>query len=69
MRKARGLTYEQLAQRSELTKSALYGMKEEQTSPSLITALKICRGLEVTPGDLLDPLPLPVEGRRAAGSK
>ncbi|MBA3807882.1 MAG: helix-turn-helix transcriptional regulator [Solirubrobacterales bacterium] len=69
LRRQRGLTCEQLAQRSGLAKSALDGMNERQASPSLITAVKICRGLEVAPGELLEDLPLPAEGRRAPSPK
>lgn len=63
LRKAQGLTIERLAYESDLSMWTLHRMTEQLSDPKLSTVLRLCRGLGVTPGDLLGDLPLPIEPR------
>lgn len=63
LRKARGLTVQQLAHESGLPMSTLKRLGEQLPDPNLTTVLRLCRGLGATPGQLLGDLPLPVEPR------
>ncbi|MGO9322741.1 MAG: helix-turn-helix domain-containing protein [Solirubrobacteraceae bacterium] len=63
LRKVRGLTVEQLAHESDLSTSTLDKLREQLPNPHLMTVLRLCRGLDATPGDLLGHLPLPIEPR------
>lgn len=59
LRQRRGLTIEDLAQASGLSISALKYMRAHLSDPKLSTVLKLCRGLDVTPCELVEKLPLP----------
>jgi DNA-binding Xre family transcriptional regulator len=61
MRRSRGLSLERLADASGITLSAIYRLRERHSDPRLTTVLRLCRGLDVTVGDLLGDLPLPAE--------
>jgi DNA-binding Xre family transcriptional regulator len=59
LRRRRGLTIEDLAQASGLSLSALKYMRAHLSDPKLSTVLKLCRGLGVTPCELVEGLPVP----------
>lgn len=59
LRRRRGLTIEGLAQASGLSLSPLKYMREHLSDPKLSTVLKLCRGLDVTPCELVEGLPVP----------
>jgi DNA-binding Xre family transcriptional regulator len=63
LRAARGLTVEGLAHQADLSTWTLHRMAEHGSDPRLTTVLRLCRGLDVTAGELLDDLPLPIEAR------
>ncbi|QQW35315.1 helix-turn-helix domain-containing protein [Mycobacterium marinum] len=52
VRRQRGLTLEQLAQRAGLTKSYLSKIERGQSTPSIAVALKVARALDVDVGRL-----------------
>jgi transcriptional regulator with XRE-family HTH domain len=52
VRKQRGLTLEQLAKQTGLTKSYLSKIERRQSTPSIAVALKVARALEVDVGRL-----------------
>jgi DNA-binding phage protein len=64
LRRAQGLTLEQLARASDLSVSTLYHMRARLSDPRVSTVMRLCNGLGVTPGELTDGLPLPTEARR-----
>ena len=59
LRAERGLSDEVVAGTSGLTLDQLRGLKQRHTDPPLTTALRLCRGLEVSVQTLLGDLPLP----------
>ena len=61
VRRRRELTNEQLAQRCGLTTSTLYRMANGGPTPSLVTLLRLCVGLGVTPDELMGDLPRPLQ--------
>lgn len=63
LRKSRALSLERLAQASDISMWTLQQLRGELSDPRLTTVLRLCRGLGVTAGELLDDLPLPVESR------
>ncbi len=63
LRKPRALSLERLAFASDVSWWTLQRLRSELSDPRLSTVLRLCRGLEVTAGELLDDLPLPVEPR------
>ena len=63
LRVARGLSVERLAHESDLSMWTLQHIAEHSSDPRLSTVLRLCRGLGVTAGELLDDVPLPVEVR------
>jgi hypothetical protein len=63
LRKPRALSYERLAGESGVSIWTLVHLRTDLTDPRLSVVLRLCRGLGVTAGELLDDLPLPVEGR------
>jgi DNA-binding Xre family transcriptional regulator len=64
LRKARGLTLEQLARASDLSVSTLQHMRVRLSDPRISTVMRLCNVLGVTPGELAGDLPLPTEARR-----
>jgi DNA-binding Xre family transcriptional regulator len=63
LRRAQGLTLEQLARASDLSVSTLQRMRARLSDPRLTTIMRLCNGLGVTPGELAGDLPLPTEAR------
>jgi DNA-binding Xre family transcriptional regulator len=64
LREPRGLSLECVAHKSDVSFWTLQRMRKDLAEPRLTTVLRLCRGLEVTVGDLLNGLPLPTEPRR-----
>lgn len=62
MREARGLSLEELADRSGLSWRGVVYVEHGQRNPSLTTILDLARGLEVAPADLLAVFASPAEG-------
>jgi DNA-binding XRE family transcriptional regulator len=65
LRKSRRLSIERLAQASDLSLWTIYQLRRDCSDPQLTTVLRLCRGLDITAGELLDELPLPVAARAA----
>jgi DNA-binding Xre family transcriptional regulator len=63
LRQPRALSLERLAGISDLSRGTLEHLRSEFRDPHLSTVLRLCRGLGVTAGELLDDLPLPVQTR------
>jgi DNA-binding Xre family transcriptional regulator len=63
LRKLRALSLEWLACAADVSTSTLDHLRGDLSDPRLSTALRLCRGLGVTAGELLDDLPLPVQAR------
>lgn len=53
-RKARGLSLEEVAQASELTRSFLSLVERDQTAASVASLIRICEALDVSIGSLFD---------------
>jgi DNA-binding XRE family transcriptional regulator len=66
LRKPRGLSRERLADVSDVSMWTLQRLSSELIDPRLSIVLRLCRGLGVTAGELLNDLPLPVEARPRA---
>jgi DNA-binding XRE family transcriptional regulator len=64
LRKSRALSRERLAGTSGISTWTLAHLSSELSDPRLSVVLRLCRGLGVTAGELLDELPLPIEARR-----
>jgi DNA-binding Xre family transcriptional regulator len=69
LRQQRGLTLEDLAKASGLSLSALKYMRAHLSDPKLSTLLKLCRGLGVTPGELVEGLPVPTKPRAKSAAR
>jgi DNA-binding Xre family transcriptional regulator len=69
LRKPRALSRERLADVSGISVWMLQRLSSELTDPRLSIVLRLCRGLGVTPGQLLDDLPRPVEARPRAARR
>jgi transcriptional regulator with XRE-family HTH domain len=54
-RLAKGLTLEQVAQRSGLDKSFISRLERNATAASVASLLKVCAALDIQPGSLFDP--------------
>lgn len=63
LRRSRGMSVERLAHASDLSLWTLQKARRDLSDPRLTTILRLCRGLGVAAGELLDELPLPVETR------
>lgn len=63
LRAPRRFTLASLAWASGLSIGAIDRLRYELGAPRLTTILHLCRGLNVTPGELLDALPLPTQSR------
>jgi DNA-binding Xre family transcriptional regulator len=63
LRESRELSVARLAHVSGLSLASLEHVRHRRRDPRLTTVLKLCQGLDVSPGELLDDLPLPVETR------
>ena len=55
IRKEKGLTQEQLAERSGLSQQYLSGLERGRRNPTIVTLYEIAIALEVAPTDLIDP--------------
>ena len=55
IRKEKGLTQEQLAERSGLSQQYLSGLEQGRRNPTIVTLYEIASALGVTPVDLIDP--------------
>jgi hypothetical protein len=64
LRDSQGLSVARLAHASGLSLTTVENVRARLRDPRLTTVLRLCRGLGVAPGELLDGLPLPVEPRR-----
>ena len=53
IRKEKGLTQAQLAEKANLTNNYISNIETQHSIPSLETLVKICNALEITPNDLL----------------
>ncbi|MEE3923826.1 helix-turn-helix domain-containing protein [Pseudomonas viridiflava] len=62
LRKKMGITLEQLASQTDLTKSYLSKVERGLSSPSIAVALKLAKALKVQAEELFSDEPLPVEG-------
>jgi DNA-binding phage protein len=69
LRRSRGMALEALAHAAGLSTWTLQQSRRELSDPRLTTILRLCRGLGVTAGELLDELPLPVEARPRRGAR
>ena len=69
LRNTRELSLERLAHASDISMWTLQECRSGLSNPRLTTVLRVCRGLGVAPGELLNNLPLPSEPRlrRARG--
>ncbi|HEX2038999.1 MAG TPA: helix-turn-helix transcriptional regulator [Acidimicrobiales bacterium] len=56
LRRAAGLTQERLGELAGLHRTFITHMEKGETSPTLVTILRLARGLGVRPGALLDDL-------------
>jgi DNA-binding XRE family transcriptional regulator len=63
LRKPRAISIEALAGTSGVSLWTIQQLRSELSDPRLTTVLRLCRGLGVTAGQLLDDIPLPVEAR------
>ncbi len=64
------MTYRILAERTGLAEGTLHNMgSHRKYNATLATIAKICRALEVTPGDLLELIDDPPKRKRARKSK
>ena len=64
------MTYEILAERTGLAAGTLQNMgSRPRYNASLATLAKICKALDVTPGDLLELIPDPPKPKRRAKKK
>lgn len=54
-RLAKGLTLEQVAERSGLDKSFISRLERDATAASVASLLRVCRALGIQPGSLFDP--------------
>jgi transcriptional regulator with XRE-family HTH domain len=53
IRKSRGMTQDNLAEKSDISNNFISHIENSHSIPSLETLLKICAALEVTPNDVL----------------
>jgi DNA-binding Xre family transcriptional regulator len=59
----RALSLEGLACESDLSLWTVHRLRRDLSDPRLTTVLRLCGGLGVSPGEMLDGLPLPSEPR------
>jgi transcriptional regulator with XRE-family HTH domain len=57
LRKQRNLSQHELAQQTGMRESEISRYERGRRDPQLTTILRLARGLEVAPGELLDPAP------------
>lgn len=55
IRLERGLSQEEVGERAELHRNEIGVLERGETNPSFVNLLRVCRGLEVTPSELLKP--------------
>lgn len=67
LRKRRGLAQERLAEVADLHRNEIGVVERGQCEPGILTLLVLADALEVPPGVLLDPLPVPQERRPRRG--
>jgi hypothetical protein len=63
LRKPRALSLERLAGRADVPRGKINELRTEFSDPPLSTVLRLCRGLDITAGELLNDLPVPIEAR------
>jgi transcriptional regulator with XRE-family HTH domain len=63
LRQREALLVERLAYASDVSVAMLHHLRCDLSDPRLTTVLRVCRGLGVTAGELLDDLPLPIRQR------
>ena len=63
LRKRKGVTQQKLASATGLTESWLWRLQDEQKPRTITLALimRLCHGLDVTPDELLNGLPVPTK--------
>jgi DNA-binding Xre family transcriptional regulator len=64
LREPRALSIERVAGAAHISVFTLQRLRRDLTDPHLSTVLRLCRGLGVTAGELLNDLPLPIESRQ-----
>lgn len=57
IRLARGLTQEQLSERSGLTQQYISGLEQGRRNPTVVTLFELAQALGTTPAELITPLP------------
>jgi DNA-binding Xre family transcriptional regulator len=64
LRKPQELSLERVAHAADISIWTLHQLRDELSDPRLSTVLRLCRGLGVTAGELLNHLPAPIEPRQ-----
>ena len=55
LRRARGMTQEQLAERSGFSQQYISGLENGRRNPTVVTLFEIARALDATPVELVGP--------------
>ena len=55
LRRARGMTQEQLAERSGFSQQYISGLENGRRNPTVVTLFEIARALDATPVELVEP--------------
>ena len=55
LRKARGITLTEMAEKTELSTGYLSKLENDQTSPTLVHLQKLCTAMDITLNDILSP--------------
>jgi transcriptional regulator with XRE-family HTH domain len=55
IRMERGMSQEEVGERAELHRNEIGVLERGETNPSFVNLLRVCRGLDVTPSELLRP--------------
>jgi transcriptional regulator with XRE-family HTH domain len=65
IRQEKGLTQEQLAERSGFSQQYLSGLERGRRNPTIVTVYEVAQALGVRPADLLDETPIGDQRRKA----
>ena len=55
LRRARGMTQEQLAEKSGFSQQYISGLENGRRNPTVVTLFEIARALDATPVELVEP--------------